>query len=259
MTWIGYKVHLTETCEDESPNLITHVETTTAPVADGSVTPKVHRALKQRALLPKTHLVDTGFLDAEFMVTSREEYDVELLGATRQDRRWQARAAEGDGAEHVAVDFAAQRATCPEGHTSVAWVPRLAVRGNDSSSIRCSRTDCADGPARAKCTRQPRRAITVRPSAQSEALRQRRQEERRSAYAAAYAKRAGIEATVSQGVRRCGMRRSRYRGLPKTHVQHVATAAALNFVRAGDWLTSTPGAQTRRTAFTKLAYEVPPV
>src|SRR5579884_591625 len=32
--WVGYKVHLTETCEDETPPLITHVATTAAPIAD---------------------------------------------------------------------------------------------------------------------------------------------------------------------------------------------------------------------------------
>ncbi len=37
-TWVGYKVHLTETCEDDAPHLIVHVATTPAPVADGEVT-----------------------------------------------------------------------------------------------------------------------------------------------------------------------------------------------------------------------------
>lgn len=42
--WVGYKVHLTETCEDELPRLITHVETSSAPTADGDLTPTIHRA-----------------------------------------------------------------------------------------------------------------------------------------------------------------------------------------------------------------------
>jgi hypothetical protein len=33
-SWIGYKVHLTETCDQERPHLITHVETTPAPGSD---------------------------------------------------------------------------------------------------------------------------------------------------------------------------------------------------------------------------------
>jgi transposase len=40
-TWVGYKVHLTETCDEDTPHLITHVETTPGPVADGDVTPAI--------------------------------------------------------------------------------------------------------------------------------------------------------------------------------------------------------------------------
>jgi transposase len=41
-----------------------------------------------------------------------------------------------------------------------------------------------------------------------------------------YKKRAGIEGTISQGVRRGTLRRSRYIGMEKTHLQEVATARA---------------------------------
>ena len=61
-----------------------------------------------------------------------------------------------------------------------------------------------------------------------------------------------MEGTHSQGVRRCGLRRSRYIGLAKTHLQHVFTAAALNFVRVAEWLAETPLAETRKSPFLKL-------
>jgi IS5 family transposase len=48
--------------------------------------------------------------------------------------------------------------------------------------------------------------------------------------------RAGIEATLSQHVRACGLRRSRHRGLARTHVQHVLTALACNLTRVADWI-----------------------
>jgi len=64
-SWIGYKVHLTETCEPGQPPLITHVGTTTAPVVDRAVLPDVHSALKGRDLLPQRHLVDAGYIDAD--------------------------------------------------------------------------------------------------------------------------------------------------------------------------------------------------
>jgi transposase len=256
LCWIGYKVALTETCEDDTPNLITHVETTPAPTADGEVTPKVHEDLQEKGLLPAVHLVDTGFLDAELLVTSRQDYGVELLGPTRKDQRWQARADEGFGIEHFAVDFQRQKAVCPAGHESVEWVPRLDNRGNDSIYIRFSSADCGPCPSRPQCTRSqakhPRRSIAVRPHPQYEALRQRRAFEASGEYAREYARRAGVEGTISQGVRRCGLRRSRYVGLAKTHLGHVLTAAALNFVRVADWLAGVPRAHTRPWRFATL-------
>ncbi len=68
-----------------------------------------------------------------------------------------------------------------------------------------------------------------------------------------YARRAGIEGTISQGVRSCGLRRARYRGEAKTHVQHVATAVAVNINRLTNWLNEVPRAKTRRSRFAVLA------
>lgn len=62
-----------------------------------------------------------------------------------------------------------------------------------------------------------------------------------------YAIRAGIEATLSQNVRAHGLRRSRYRGLAKTHVQHVLTALACNVTRIADWI-NTPSTTRRRSS-----------
>jgi transposase len=92
----------------------------------------------------------------------------------------------------------------------------------------------------------------VRPQPQYDALRQRRAFEASRAYAREYARRAGIEGTISQGVRRCGLRRSRYVGLARTHLGHALTAAALNFARVADWLAETPRAQTRPSRFALL-------
>src|SRR5262249_42393191 len=73
-SWVGYKVHLTEACEDDGPHLITNVETTAGPVADGEVTPRIHQALDSKGLLPDLHIVDTGYLDAELLVTSEQDH-----------------------------------------------------------------------------------------------------------------------------------------------------------------------------------------
>ena len=68
-----------------------------------------------------------------------------------------------------------------------------------------------------------------------------------------YQCRAGVEGTLSQGVRAFGLRRTRYRGLEKTHLQHVAIAAAINIDRIVAWLEERPRATTRTSRFAALA------
>ena len=68
-----------------------------------------------------------------------------------------------------------------------------------------------------------------------------------------YKKRAGVEGTISQAAWVLGMRRSRYLGLAKTHLQNVFTAAAINLTRVVNWLFEKPLAQTRCSRFAALA------
>ena len=251
-SWIGYKVHFTESCEADEPHLITHVETTAGPVADGTVTPVIHAALRAKQLLPRLHIVDTGYLDAELLVTTPRDYEVELLGPTRPDYHWQARAGRGFDAGHFLIDWEQQRAVCPTGQQSSSWTPVLDSRHNAVIKIKFSQRDCQACPSRPACTRGTRRTITVRPHAQHLRLQAARGREQTSSYRAEYAKRAGIEGTLSQAVRACGVRRARYIGIGKTHLQHVLTAAAINFIRIGSWLAGDRPAQTRRSPFVAL-------
>jgi transposase len=256
--WVGYKVHLTETCEPDTPNLITHVETTPAPVADGALTATIHAALAGKQLLPDEHLVDTGYVDAELLVASQQDYGVDLVGPTRPDVKWQARAGQGFAAADFRVDWEHQWAICPEGRTSSSWTPAVDNRKNPVIKLKFSKTDCTPCPSRSRCIspqakrKLPRRSLTIRPEAQYRALRAARQRERDPAFAGLYGKRAGIEGTISQGVRVCRLRRTRYVGLAKTHLGHILTAVAVNLLRIGAWLAGTPRARTRLSPFATL-------
>jgi len=95
-------------------------------------------------------------------------------------------------------------------------------------------------------TRQ-RRTITVRPEQHYQALQQARERAKTDDFKTLYARRAGVEGTISQGVRVMGLQRSRYIGQEKTHLQHLATAAAMNVVRIVRWLDGEPHAKTRRS------------
>jgi transposase len=251
-TWIGYNVHLTETCEDESPHLIVHVATTPAPVADGDVTPAIHEELRSADLLPGKHAVDTAYVDAELLVNSRREYGVDLIGPTRPDYRWQSKAGAGFAARDFTIDWDREQATCPEGRTSVSWSPAVDRGHNEVIKVKFSAKDCGACPAQDRCTESKRRSITVRPRDQYEALQAARSREASEEYRAEYNRRAGIEGTISQGVRTCGLRRSRYIGEAKAHLQHIATAAAINVSRISDWLAERPREVTRTSAFARL-------
>jgi transposase len=69
-----------------------------------------------------------------------------------------------------------------------------------------------------------------------------------------YHQRAGIEGTLSQGIRRGTVRQSRYIGLQKTHLQEVATAAGINILRSINFLNEKPIAKTRISRFARLAH-----
>lgn len=178
-TWVGYKVHLTETCEEGLPLLITHVETTSAPTADGDLTPAIHAALKGKGLLPGVHIVDSGYLDAALLVTSRQEDGVDLLGPTRLDDHWQAREQTGFAVTDFQIDWDKQEATYPADRASLSWTPAVDKRTNAVIKIKFSSRDCDPCPFRAQCTRSrersPRRTLTVRADAAYHALPQARE------------------------------------------------------------------------------------
>ena len=233
--WVGYKVHLTETCDEDCPRLITNVETTAAPTADNETLPDIHHSLKAKDLLPRTHLVDSGYIDAALLVTTEKDYAVDLYGPPRANYHWQAQAATGFAAGDFTIDWHRQQATCPLGHTSSTWRPTVDRRGNAVISIKFAMRDCRPCPHRPDCTRTTlgRRMLTIRPREQFLALQHARARQRTEEYKKEYAQRAGVEGTISPAVGAFGLRRARYCGQPKTHLQHVLTAVAVNFVRLG--------------------------
>ena len=250
-TWIGYKVHLTEACDDDRPHLITHVETTLAPVVDRDALAPVHAALATRDLLPNTHLVDAAYVDAGELIASRRDHGVALVGPAPKDQQWQARTEGAFTVQDFGINRARQVATCPAGHTSQSWTADH-NQGRTVMRIRFSSTDCKPCALKPRCTRSARRLLTPRRQEEHEALQAARAREAEKAFATECQRRAGVEGTLSQGVRTMHLRRARYVGLAKTHLQHVLTAAAINLARLAAWLAGEPRAQTRQSSFVRL-------
>lgn len=256
--WTGYKVHLSETCDENLPHLITNVHTTAATTQDVACTDEIQAALHRKQLNPSQHLVDAGYIDAELLVESRQKYGIELFGPARGNPSWQAREGGFDAAQ-FRIDWDRQQAHCPAGKQSVYWYehePKERYR-RSVIKVRFRRQDCLTCEQRAKCVRSQTgaaRQLIVPTKALHEALEKTRKLLSSKEGKRQYQRRAGIEGTLSQGVRRGSLRRSRYIGLAKTHLQEVATAAGINILRTVTFLNQKPIAKTRISRFARLAH-----
>ncbi len=247
---------MTETCDDDTPHLITPVETTPATTYDGAVTEIIHAALAAKGLLPEEQRVDSGYLDAEVLVKSLHDHTVTLVGPVAVDNSWQAQEKQGFDSTHVTIDWQQRQVTCPIGKDSRLWINTHDRHGKDVIPIKFNPADCLARPCRTLCTKAKSgaRMLTLRPQHQhSLALQKARERQTTKAFKEEYARRAGREGTISQGVHAFDLRRSRYIGLAKTRLQHLIIASSLNLVRMGAWLMEKPRAHTRVSRFGRLA------
>ena len=252
--WVGYLVHLTEACDDDTVHLITHAMTTVATVHEARCTAAIHEALAGKGLPPGEHLVDAAYVGAGLLVASRERQGVDLLGPPRPTVTWQAKLEGGYTADRFDIDREGERVRCPQGRPSSGWGRRVDQAGVPYVSVWFREADCAACPAQFLCTRAGQaRHLRLQPRAEYEALQAARRRLATKEGRRLYRRRAGIEGTISQAVRAFGLRRSRYRGLARTHLQHVAIAGAVNLERLAGWFRAVPRAATRTSRFVALA------
>src|SRR6266567_4558642 len=287
--WLGCKLHVTGTCDDPPPcncrpgtaaqqqaaagggpdrsraagrehdkdcarlvfpNLITHVATTDATVTGNQMTGAIHDDLAAKSLPPGRHYLDSGYLSAAVVVSALATWGIALIGPLLADTSAQARAGNG----YARADFAAgddtETVTCPQGKTA-AKRTRCRQHGKDAIVVTFSAGDCGPCPARSLCTTGRRRQITILPRALAEAQAAARAAERTIPFQAGYARRAGVEGTTHQAAAH-GARRARYRGLPKTRLDHACKACALSLLRLAAFWTGTPLDRQRTSHLARL-------
>jgi len=263
--WDGYKVHLSETCSPPAagnaaggsppvtPNLITNVATTKAPVPDAAMTQPVHDMLAASGLAPAEHATDAGYAGADQLLDARAQ-GITLLAPLAAGTSPQARAG-GYTTDMFTIDWEHQKVTCPQGALSRKWT---ATRnsGRDVFIAGFPAATCRACPARDKCTSSARngRQLLLRPREIHQAVIAARAEQSTQPWKNRYAIRAGAESTIRQATHTTGIRTARYLGLPKTRLEHAAAAAAVNLIRLDAWWTTNPldPAQTRTTHLQRL-------
>ena len=251
LTWCGYKLHISESCDarapagpldaaehvpDTIPNLITNVATTDASVPDVAMTEPIHHDLARRGLLPDEHYLDSGYSSADLLVCSLTDFGIRLITPMLADVSAQARAGEGFDRTAFTVNWRQSQVSCPQGQTSTSWTPTR-QRGTEVIVVQFPGEVCQACPVKTKCTTSARRGrqMTLRPQPIQQALDTARTDQTTTSWQRRYARRAGIESTIAQATKVTNIRRARYRGLPKTRLEHNVKAAALNLIRLDAW------------------------
>ncbi len=274
--WLGYKLHVTETCDDAPqcacpdtstggtgrgghdkacaapafPNLITHVATTDATVPDNQMTGAIHDQLAGKALAPARHYLDSGYLSAALVVSEAARHGIALIGPLLADTSAQARAGNGYARADFTIDYGTETVTCPQGRAAASWTP-CTQRGKDAIVVQFAAAFCGPCPAKPLCTKGKRRILTLPPRDLAEAQAAARTAETTTGFQADYARRAGVEGTMHQAASH-GARRARYRGLPKTRLDHIYMACALNLLRLHAYWTGTPLDRRRTSHLARL-------
>jgi transposase len=223
-SWTGGKVHITETANEKGQvNFITDVTTTNACEQDNETLPQVQGNLEERGLKPEQQFVDKGYTTGDNLAESQQA-GIQLMGEASE--------LDNNGlytADEFSVDYDSKTATCPAGNTSCSW--RQFENGERKGDIRISfGQQCQDCPLKAKCTENKRgRILTLHRHYQL--LKQRREESKTVAFRESMKRRPPVEGTISEMVRAHGLRRSRYRGLAKNHLQNLMIGTAVNLKR----------------------------
>ncbi len=178
------------------------------------------------------------------------------MGPIRQVSTWQSRQNLGYDTPQFHIDWEQQHATCPQGKISGSWKPGHNVVERPIIRIRFRRSDCGVCSVQTLCTstKDVRRSLIILDREEYEALNTARARMDTLAFKERYRLRSGIEGTISQGVHCMGLRQSRYVGLARTRLHHVASATAINVSRIVAWFEGRPRAATRVSSFSRLPH-----
>jgi transposase len=235
---VGYKVQVAETVSEAvlapgepTGNFISGIVTHAALESDEEGARKMEQEQQDMGLdQPPVLFVDAAYISTQ-QLRAAAAAGRELIGP-----------APGPGGGNVGrfgsdqfdVRVAERQATCPAGQPN-SQCGRIAEQATGKVSFRFEwRTQvCDQCSLRAQCIKpdQPHRTLAV--GEHHTVLQQRRREQQTDPFKQRMKHRNAIEGTQSELVRAHGLRRARYRGLPKARLQNYFAGAACNVKR---WL-----------------------
>ncbi|MGW0998758.1 transposase [Streptomyces sp. NPDC002520] len=216
--------------------MITDVATADVTGCDAKALPGIHTRLKRRGLMPAEHLVDGYYTSLVHLEQAAREHQVTVTSPRPVNSTGQHRKNDGFGCEDSHIDFDRQQVTCPQGETSAGWHDPYPTSSPIAAPLvvaRFTKSQCRPCPVRTRCTTTSDSARTVGflPRELRDLQLRVRVEQQTLEWQARYAVRSGVDGSINELVRGHGMRRCRYRGQQRAHLQHVFTAIAANIER----------------------------
>jgi transposase len=232
--WVGYKAQVAETVPDRplepgepTAAFITAVETQPATASDEAGMQQVLNEQAKSGLdKPPELFVDSAYVSAQLIVDTRQQ-GWELVGPAQEpgskNKTFKSDAFDVNVEQRIAV--------CPAGKTS-SNCSRLEEKATGKASFRFEwGRQCASCPLKDQCVSPGQDHRTLCVSENHAVLQERRREQKTDAFARRMHSRNAIEGTQSELVRGHGLRRARYRGLPKVRLQNYLIGAACNAKR----------------------------
>lgn len=225
--------------------------------SDGTAIVQSYQRHRRGPEAPVLVLGNDSSAASENEAADRGDHKVDLVGPILASTSWQTKDAGGFSQADFTIDWDNRRVTCPSGETTSSWREDRSQNGAAVVRARFPMSACRPCEDRERCTRTDAksdmgRRLTLRPRAEQEVTGQARAQEDTREWKEQYAHRAGVEGTISQGVRAFGLRRCRYSGLAKARLQHQLSVTAMNFHRLNAWWSDIPRARTRTSHLTAL-------
>jgi transposase len=223
-SWTGYKVHITETANEKGEvNFITDITTSNASERDSETLSRIQEKTESRSVKPQQQFVDKGYVTGDNLSDS-QKHGIHLMG--------EASPLSNKGlftADDFTIDNESRQAICPSGCVSTSW--NQLETGKFAGDIQISfGSQCHDCPLKDKCTTN-KSGRKLRISQHHNLMKQRRAESMTVPFKEAMRRRPPVEGTISEMARSHGLRRSRYRGILKTHFQNLMIGSAVNLKR----------------------------
>jgi len=230
-SWVGDKLQVTETDDEGYPHLITDIAMTSSVETDAVALEGIQARLEARDLLPEEQLGDAAYISGPNLARSQER-GIDLIGPVPEGQSPPARMPDGCTQDQFRVDWEANVAICPAGQMSNKGIQH----SSGGTQFRFRKAACQTCPLRSRCcSGTGGRTITISPY--HDLLQAARARQETEDFKVVYRQhRGGVEGCLSALVRGHGMRKKRYIGQAKGHLQALFTGATVNLRRSASWL-----------------------